>query len=299
MNNEKVNAKIYAKNIVKGKVNNAIIYEEPKEVEELIDEINNEEITGTTVDKLNYLNETKEEIKEAIINKNVEVEDEDTFRSYADKIDSISQSEPTLDVGGKNPVLVKEYHEEIPFSETNFPNITPTTSNQNIYTGKTVFTEPINLTDFDYVVVHFVYIEPVYTEEMPETSSYIKRTAYCTIYDFYATDKLYNSACVTFPSKTQMRYHKANNSNLLHTDAIGIRFDNPSTSLPMSKDKAKVNTNDVQIAIYANYMTADAFEKIDAEKTKIIFDIKLYQVDKGTTPVGCQRQSIINYIYGG
>jgi len=249
--------------------------------------------------EITRLQTAKADIKQSIESKGVIVPDGENISNYSDYIDSITQGEPTLDVGGKNPVLVKEYHEEIPFSETDFPNITPTTSNQYIYTGKTVFTEPINLTDFDYVVVHFVYIEPVYTEEMPETSSYIKRTAYCAIYDFYATDKLYHSECVTFPSKTQMKYHKANNSNLLHTEAVGIRFNNPSTSLPMSKDKAKVNTNDVQIAICAKYMTADAFEKIDAEKTKIIFDIKLYQVDKGTTPVGCQMQSLINYIYGG
>lgn len=44
---------------------------------------------GTIADKLNYLNETKEAIKTSIINKGVEVSDTDTFRSYAEKIDSI------------------------------------------------------------------------------------------------------------------------------------------------------------------------------------------------------------------
>lgn len=42
------------------------------------------------VQKLNYLLDTKEAIKEAIINKDVKVTDTDTFRSYADKINSIS-----------------------------------------------------------------------------------------------------------------------------------------------------------------------------------------------------------------
>lgn len=45
---------------------------------------------GTIVDKLNYLAETKAEIKKAINDKGVKVRDDDTFRSYAEKIASIS-----------------------------------------------------------------------------------------------------------------------------------------------------------------------------------------------------------------
>lgn len=41
------------------------------------------------IDKINYLYGTKLDIKEAIINKGVQVSDDDTFRSYADKIESI------------------------------------------------------------------------------------------------------------------------------------------------------------------------------------------------------------------
>lgn len=44
---------------------------------------------GSISEKLEYLNETKEEIKTAIKNKGVTVADTDTFRSYADKIDDI------------------------------------------------------------------------------------------------------------------------------------------------------------------------------------------------------------------
>lgn len=44
---------------------------------------------STTVDKLNYLDDTKSAIREAIENKGVSVSNSDTFRSYAEKIDSI------------------------------------------------------------------------------------------------------------------------------------------------------------------------------------------------------------------
>jgi len=41
--------------------------------------------------KLNYLMSTKNQIKEAIVEKGVEVLDSDTFRSYANKIQSIEK----------------------------------------------------------------------------------------------------------------------------------------------------------------------------------------------------------------
>ena len=44
----------------------------------------------STADKLNYLNETKEAIKTALVEKGVSVLESDTFRSYADKIGEIS-----------------------------------------------------------------------------------------------------------------------------------------------------------------------------------------------------------------
>ena len=43
-------------------------------------------------DKLNYLNDTKKAIKTAISNRGVVVSDDDTFRSYADKIDNIGET---------------------------------------------------------------------------------------------------------------------------------------------------------------------------------------------------------------
>ena len=46
---------------------------------------------GTIAEKLSYLNDTKIAIKNAIVNKGVAVADTDTFRSYADKINSIPQ----------------------------------------------------------------------------------------------------------------------------------------------------------------------------------------------------------------
>lgn len=48
---------------------------------------------GTIADKLTYLQETKTAIKTAIENKGVSISDEDSFRSYSEKIDSITTGE--------------------------------------------------------------------------------------------------------------------------------------------------------------------------------------------------------------
>lgn len=48
---------------------------------------------GTITEKLQYLNETKNKIKQILISKGQEVLDKDTFRSYVDKIDNIQVSQ--------------------------------------------------------------------------------------------------------------------------------------------------------------------------------------------------------------
>lgn len=53
---------------------------------------------GTTADKLNYLIETKKAIKQAIIQMGVAVDDNTSFRDYANKILEIS-ADTTADAG--------------------------------------------------------------------------------------------------------------------------------------------------------------------------------------------------------
>lgn len=50
---------------------------------------------GTIAEKLEYLDETKTQIKNALISKGATIADDDTFRSYADKISQI-KSNPNL-----------------------------------------------------------------------------------------------------------------------------------------------------------------------------------------------------------
>lgn len=47
-----------------------------------------------TIDKLNYLNDTKGLIKDALNDLGAEITDEDTFRSYVDKINQLSTEIP-------------------------------------------------------------------------------------------------------------------------------------------------------------------------------------------------------------
>ena len=66
---------------------------------------------GNTADKLSYLEETKSQIKQAIINKGVSVSDSDTFREYAGKIGDISG-------GGGNDVITMDSSIEFKNSST-------------------------------------------------------------------------------------------------------------------------------------------------------------------------------------
>lgn len=50
---------------------------------------------GSIADKLEYLNNTKTAIKNALVSKGVDVADTDTFRSYADKINTL-ETDPNL-----------------------------------------------------------------------------------------------------------------------------------------------------------------------------------------------------------
>lgn len=48
-----------------------------------------------TIDKLNYLNATKQLIKDGLNDLGAEITDDDTFRSYVDKINEIAEEYPT------------------------------------------------------------------------------------------------------------------------------------------------------------------------------------------------------------
>ncbi len=58
-----------------------------------------------TADKLSYLLDTKAAIKAAIINHGVSVSDTDTFRSYADKIRTISSGSSSIDHSMEDAIL--------------------------------------------------------------------------------------------------------------------------------------------------------------------------------------------------
>lgn len=82
---------------------------------------------STTVDKLNYLNETKSSIKESIINKGVNVSNSDTFQSYAEKISQIETGKSSIILSNDDPYnvtndqyLIKRLIKEIDLTDVNF-----------------------------------------------------------------------------------------------------------------------------------------------------------------------------------
>ncbi len=113
---------------------------------------------GTTSEKLAYLQETKEAIKDAIVNKGVEVTEDTTFREYANKIGEISGEKtaelsikfaPLEQVGGfltyinqdGNPVVITQ-------NTSNSKMVVPIPQLITIYTEKSTEIEIIGECEF-------------------------------------------------------------------------------------------------------------------------------------------------------
>lgn len=84
---------------------------------------------GTTADKLNYLSNTKNLIKNAIVNKGQTVNSGDSFRSFASKIENISSGVNLNDYFNTNPIGFPslEFHSliiNIPVEEINISQVT-------------------------------------------------------------------------------------------------------------------------------------------------------------------------------
>lgn len=259
----------------------------------------------STANKLEYLKTTKELIKNSINNKGVSITENDTFRSYAEKIDSISQGVPTLDVGGKNPVLVKEYHEEIPYSETDFPNIFPSTSGGYIRQMTNVDEINIDLDNYDYVLVGKGMVEYVYKSEVPNNVSSIKRMININVQNFIRMSEenmnFTGDTSQTLSSNSKMTlHHEANKtSDGIGFFSTGAFFINSSDGQFINQNRQlRLRTGSVNCFVDRYRMNKEAYNLVDAEKTILIFDIKVYRVDKGTTPMAAWGQDMLNYVLG-
>lgn len=93
--------------------------------------------------QLEYLLQTKELIKQAIIAKGVEVNDEDTFRSYAEKIDVIFSPDMSKTDAGEEDILMGKIafvgDSEVTGSMPNLGELefTPSDEDQEISAGYT------------------------------------------------------------------------------------------------------------------------------------------------------------------
>ena len=97
-------------------------------------------MSSSTYDKLEYLNETKARIRQAIIRKGQSVGVNDTFRSYADKIDAISSGAPinnqNIDVTSNGQYTAEQGYTGL---GTVNVNVQPTLENKEITSNGTYY----------------------------------------------------------------------------------------------------------------------------------------------------------------
>lgn len=113
--------------------------------------------------KLQYLADTKTAIKEALVEKGVEVADTDTFRSYANKISSIESGgdldgliEGTITELESNVTSIKQYafYYDSKLVSVNFPNAT--TAGKEVFYGCTNL-ESVNFPNLEITGRRFFY----------------------------------------------------------------------------------------------------------------------------------------------
>lgn len=135
--------------------------------------------------KLEYLAKTKQEIRKAIVSRKVDVTQEDTFRSYADKIRSISVHDPyegpysvgpsletivlpTFDKSMTNDVTVEVY----PEFEGSYI-ITPSAAGQTIQTKDKVMTDNLTLDAMPvYDGSYMPYLTSIAVTKLPNRIEY-------------------------------------------------------------------------------------------------------------------------------
>lgn len=124
---------------------------------------------GKTADKLNYLLGTKEAIRDAIENKGVEVSDNDTFRSYADKIEAIETGGGEEINNQKKTTIINENGVTIITPEPEYTGLSELTVVTNVVDEMGL----ANFYDYDGSLVYSFTVEEINSmSEMPALPSH-------------------------------------------------------------------------------------------------------------------------------
>ena len=168
---------------------------------------------STLNNKLDYLDETKQLIKQAIIDKGQEVSDEDTFRSYVDKISDIETGNDTKDATAtSNDIL---YPETAYISNGKVTgNIMPTYSSNTTLSQTNTISRSLsyNLLDINYDVKIAIVSDEDYKFNfcnIVDNEIDYENSAYITLNDFEeGMDGTYtfSKCCTNFDKNTNDLY---------------------------------------------------------------------------------------------
>lgn len=177
---------------------------------------------GKTSDKLNYLDETKEIIKQAIIEKGETVSDKDTFRSYGEKIKNIKAGEDlTTELTAQDAALT-ELEEVV----NNLPDVDGGTGSAKLIEGQATqngeyWAKDYGADGFEVFTVNVSnkVFQPQGTIEITENGTY-------DVYDFETAEVRVPTGGDRDPNETMYEMQEADYMRYLQGQIS--RFDIPS-----------------------------------------------------------------------
>lgn len=260
--------------------------------------------------EITRLQNAKASLKTSLISKGVEVSDTAKLDEYPALVDSIEAGGgTTLWAGGGNPVLIKKIEDVVNLAnDTNFNSITPSSSAQQIYAGKTLISATLDTKNYDYVIISRLLIDIAYTDDIPSEYKYIKRKMYEYVYNagkmYYVNnkDKVNNTQSIF--SKDATLYNNGASGEAYSTSYISTGIYNSSTKTPYvsqsgDSPSSTISENPISVKSDSTYMQPESFNYIDASNTNIIYRMELYQVDKGTAPYVVAQNELVDSLNNG
>ena len=180
---------------------------------------------------------------------------------------------------GANPVLLYSHDYNIAIEDTSIASITPSTTNQVIYTIPTLTINDISPTTYDFYFHVTGYINFLYKQEL--TTPYLSQYNYYISVGRNALSS--NSSGSRDFEQSQWRYKSATGNLPAYSQTQGITLWIPNL-LTFSNTAATLPEINIRLGLSTNtYFTDTILSQLDLQNTKMIISVKMKQYKAQST----------------